>query len=298
MPVAFEHMTQTYRGRFAPSPTGPLHFGSLVAALASWLDARANNGEWLVRIEDIDPPRVVAESDKYILNSLEAHAFVWNEPVSYQSQRHDLYKEALDQLGAQTRTYHCRCTRADIAAMGGTYDGRCKNAALADDIPHSVRFAVDKSARWEDLIQGPTELGKAGVQGDFVLFRRDQVYSYQLAVAVDDWQQDITHVIRGYDLFDSTARQLMLLNALDINTARYGHVPMALGSDGHKLSKQNQAEPLDGKNASRNLVAALQFLGQETAEDLENAGPSEVLDFAVQNWNIDKVPEQQSIRVC
>jgi glutamyl-Q tRNA(Asp) synthetase len=291
-------MTQTYRGRFAPSPTGPLHFGSLVAALASWLDARANNGEWLVRIEDIDPPRVVAESEQQILYSLEAHGLSWDGPISYQSQRHEFYKEALNQLQVGSKTYSCICTRADVADMGGAYDGRCKAASVSVDNPHSIRFAIEESVRWQDFIQGPTEFDKARVQGDFVLFRRDEIFSYQLAVAVDDWQQEITHVIRGFDLFDSTARQLMLLKALDREPALYGHFPVAMGSDGQKLSKQNQAEPLDDKKAVHNLIAALKFLGQKIPQDFENSDPAKMLDFATAQWNIDKVPETQSIRVC
>lgn len=291
-------MTQTYRGRFAPSPTGPLHFGSLVAALASWLDARANNGEWLVRIEDIDPLRVVAQSEQQILYSLEAHGLSWDGPISYQNQRHEFYKEALNQLQAGSKTYSCICTRADVADMGGAYDGRCKVASVSAENPHSIRFAIEESVRWHDFIQGTAEFDKARFQGDFVLFRRDEIYSYQLAVAVDDWQQEITHVIRGFDLFDSTARQLILLKALDREPALYGHFPVAMGSDGRKLSKQNQAEPLDDKKAVRNLIAALKFLGQKIPQDFENSDPAKVLDFATAQWDIDKVPETQSIRVC
>ena len=295
-------MTTNYRGRFAPSPTGPLHFGSLVAALASWLDARANQGEWLVRIEDIDPPRTIANSDKDILNSLERHGLVWDGEVSYQSQRQHFYAEALEQLRTMAKSYRCSCSRSELAAMGGIYDGRCITNEPSVATPHAIRIKLgnspDSSARWLDKIQGQAQFTPGDINGDFVVLRRDKLYSYQLAVAIDDWQQEITRVIRGYDLFDSTARQIMLLQALDKPLPEYGHIPVAVAANGQKLSKQNQATKLDNSTASKNLVKALNFLGQTSDESMEELQPSALLNLAIQNWKLDKVPDTQAIRVC
>ena len=295
-------MTTAYRGRFAPSPTGPLHFGSLVAALASWLDARANQGEWLVRIEDIDPPRTIANSDKAILTSLEKHGLIWDGDISYQSQRQHFYAQALEALYSANKAYRCGCSRSDLAAMGGVYDGRCIANEPPTSVPHAIRFKLangpDSCASWQDKIQGGTKFTNSDINGDFVIFRKDQLYSYQLAVAMDDWQQGITRVIRGYDLFDSTARQIMLLHALDKPIPEYGHIPVAVAANGQKLSKQNQATELDNSLASRNLVKALGFLGQPTDESMEEMCPESLLELAAQNWRLDKVPDTHAIRVC
>lgn len=291
-------MTQSYRGRFAPSPTGPLHFGSLVAAVASWLDAKSNQGEWLVRIEDIDPPRVFPDSDKSILKSLEIHGLIWDGEIEYQSNRRGIYFEELDELLRQGRTYRCRCSRKDLALIGATYDGRCKTASVPSSEDHSIRFEVRESATWQDLIQGRAELSKGMIKGDFVVFRRDELFSYQLAVAIDDWQQNITHVIRGFDLFDSTARQIMLLNALGRELPQYGHIPIATDSKDIKLSKQTHAPPLKNSLAAENIIQALRFLNQELPPSASELSAAELLDMAARNWRLDKVPKKQSIRVC
>lgn len=291
-------MTQSYRGRFAPSPTGPLHFGSLVAAVASWLDAKSNRGEWLVRIEDIDPPRVFPDSASMILSTLEYHGLTWDGEIEYQSNHGAYYSEALEYLEELGHTYRCSCSRADLAALGGTYDGRCKTAPPPATEEHAIRFAVEQSASWQDLIQGPATFGKADVRGDFVVFRRDNLFSYQLGVAIDDSRQGITRVIRGYDLFDSTARQIMLLEALDKSIPEYGHFAIATDSQDNKLSKQNQAAPLNNRLATNNIIRALEFLGQEMPESAPDLSAAEILDAASRNWRLDKVPKKQSIRVC
>ena len=295
-------MTTHYRGRFAPSPTGPLHFGSLVSALASWLDARANQGEWLVRIEDIDPPRTIAHSDKDILNSLEKHGLFWDGAVSYQSRRQHFYAEALDELRTRGKAYRCSCSRTELAAMGGVYDGRCITNEPSALTPHAMRIKLgngpDSSASWLDKVQGQAQFSPLDINGDFVVLRRDKLYSYQLAVAMDDWQQEITRVIRGYDLFDSTARQIMLLQVLGKSCPEYGHIPIAVAADGQKLSKQNQATKLDNSSASKNLINALDFLGQTSDESMEELQPSDLLNLAIRNWKLDKVPDTQAIRVC
>jgi glutamyl-Q tRNA(Asp) synthetase len=291
-------MTQVYRGRFAPSPTGPLHFGSLVAAVASWLDARANHGEWLVRIEDLDPPRVFPDSARMILDTLEYHGLIWDGEVEYQSNHYAYYSDALEELASLGRTYRCSCSRADLVAMGGSYDGRCKKSPAPESEEHAIRFSVEESANWQDLIQGPADFDSAAIHGDFIVFRRDQLFSYQLAVAIDDWQQGITHVIRGFDLFDSTARQIMLLQALNKPAPVYGHFAIAADDQGVKLSKQSHAEAIDCGTASVNIIAALEFLGQEVPPSAPELSASEILDMASRNWRLDKVPKKQSIRVC
>ncbi len=291
-------MTQGYRGRFAPSPTGPLHFGSLVAAVASWLDARSNQGEWLVRIEDIDPPRVFPDSARSILESLEGHGLTWDGSVEFQSTRHNYYADALQQLKELHRTYRCRCSRSELIDLNGGYDGRCLGKSIPDTEKHAIRFVVEKPACWQDLIQGPAQFDKAAVQGDFVVFRKDQLYSYQIAVAVDDWQQGISHVIRGFDLFDSTARQIMLLDCLGKTPPNYGHFAIATDCKGIKLSKQNQAAPIKTSDAVSNIIKALKFLGQEIPLHAQELTAAEILDMASRNWRLDNVPKKQSIRVC
>ena len=291
-------MPPQYRGRFAPSPTGPLHFGSLVAALASWLDAKANNGKWLVRIEDIDPPRVVPESDKQILNCLEEHGLVWDEQIIYQSQQQELYKEAVRQLGLLDRLYRCRCSRTDLSAMGGIYDGRCRKSQADIEQTYALRFVGDKSISWQDKIQGLASFSIEDLGGDFVVIRRDKLFSYQLAVAIDDWYQEISHVIRGYDLFDSTARQIMLLKALNKTPPTYVHIPVATSTDDQKLSKQNFAAAIDNNLASANLVKALGFLGQNISDEMKNERPERILHQATETWSLSKVPALGAIQVC
>lgn len=291
-------MTSKYRGRFAPSPTGPLHFGSLVAALASWLDAKANNGKWLVRIEDIDPPRVVPKSDTQILNCLEEHGLVWDEQIIYQSQQQDLYREAITQLDLLGRLYRCRCSRTDLSAMGGIYDGRCRTKQNSIEDSYALRFAGDNRVTWQDKIQRTANFNLDQLGGDFVVVRRDKLFSYQLAVAMDDWQQEITHIIRGYDLFDSTARQIMLLKALDKALPSYAHFPVAANTDGQKLSKQNFAAAIDNNLASANLIKALGFLGQNIDDEMENSPPETILHRATKTWTLSKVPALGAIQVC
>ena len=291
-------MPPQYRGRFAPSPTGPLHFGSLVAALASWLDAKANNGKWLVLIEDIDPPRVVPKSDTQILNCLEEHGLVWDEQIIYQSQQQDLYREAITQLDLLGRLYRCRCSRTDLSAMGGIYDGRCRTKQNSIEDSYALRFAGDNRVTWQDKIQRTANFNLDQLGGDFVVVRRDKLFSYQLAVAMDDWQQEITHIIRGYDLFDSTARQIMLLKALDKALPSYAHFPVAANTDGQKLSKQNFAAAIDNNLASANLIKALGFLGQNIDDEMENSPPETILHRATKTWTLSKVPALGAIQVC
>ncbi len=250
-----------YRGRFAPSPTGPLHFGSLVAALASYLDARAAGGAWLVRMEDLDTPRNVPGADEDILRTLERFGFTWDEPVVRQSQRIALYQGALDRLRAAGLAYPCSCSRRETG--GGPYPGTCRNGPRDPGRPLSWRV------RSED--EG----------GDFIVLRSDGIFAYQLAVVVDDGAQGITDVVRGADLLDSTPRQLYLQTLLGLPHPRYLHVPVALNEAGEKLSKQNYAPPLDAANPARELREALRFLRQR---DVDGAAPEQIIREAIRNW--------------
>jgi glutamyl-Q tRNA(Asp) synthetase len=261
-----------YRGRFAPSPTGLLHAGSLVAALASWLDARAHGGAWLVRIEDVDAPRCVAGAGEAILAQLAACGLHPDEPVWWQHARGEAYAAALQRLRAAGQAYDCCCTRADIdaalAAAGRphqrfgerVYPGTCR-AGLRGRAPRAVRLRVDGRIDWVDRRLGPQSQDLAAEVGDFVLQRADGLWAYQLAVVVDDAAQGITDVVRGEDLADNTARQIALQRALGVPTPRHLHTPLVRAADGHKLSKQNGAAPLDLRDPLAALAAAAAVLG-------------------------------------
>ncbi|HZY19520.1 MAG TPA: tRNA glutamyl-Q(34) synthetase GluQRS [Ramlibacter sp.] len=262
-----------YRGRFAPSPTGPLHAGSLVAALASWLDARAHGGRWLVRIEDVDTPRCVPGADAVILQQLAACGLVPDEPPAWQSARGALYQSALDRLVAAGRAYACACSRKDIeealAALGrprlrgreAPYPGTCRHG-LRGRPARAWRLRVSHGCvEWHDRRLGPQRQDVAHEVGDFILRRADGLWAYQLAVVVDDADQGITHVVRGEDLADNTPRQLLLQQALDLAPPAYLHTPLVLAPDGEKLSKQNGAQPLDVRDPLACLNAAAAQLG-------------------------------------
>lgn len=261
-----------YRGRFAPSPTGLLHAGSLVAALASWLDARAHGGAWLVRIEDVDAPRCVAGAGEAILAQLAACGLHPDEPVWWQHARGEAYAAALQRLRAAGQAYDCGCTRADVdaalAAAGRphqrfgerVYPGTCR-AGLRGRTPRAVRLRVDGRIDWVDRRLGPQSQDLAAEVGDFVLQRADGLWAYQLAVVVDDAAQGITDVVRGEDLADNTARQIALQRALGVPTPRHLHTPLVRAADGHKLSKQNGAAPLDLRDPLAALAAAAAVLG-------------------------------------
>jgi glutamyl-Q tRNA(Asp) synthetase len=277
-----------YRGRFAPSPTGPLHAGSLVAALASWLDARAHGGRWLVRIEDVDTPRCVPGADATILVQLATCGLVPDEPPTWQSQRGALYQAALDRLVAQGHAYPCGCSRKDIelGAGGAGPPARARRgSALPGHLPHrparqaGAGLAVpraDGEVAWTDRRLGAQQQDVARSVGDFVLRRADGLWAYQLAVVVDDGDQGITHVVRGEDLADNTPRQLLLQRALGLPSPSYLHTPLVLGADGEKLSKQNGAAPLDLRDPLQPLNAAAAVLGLPA-----QAGP---IDAALAAW--------------
>lgn len=267
-----------YRGRFAPSPTGPLHAGSLVAALASWLDARAHGGVWVVRIEDVDTPRCVPGADRLILQQLATCGLHSDEPVLWQSQRGAHYQQALDRLTASGQAYPCACSRKDIEAAlsaqgiqrerhhAAVYPGTCRpeRGGLGGRPARAWRFRIpDEGAplAWHDRRLGPQHQDVTREVGDFVLRRADGLWAYQLAVVVDDAAQGITHVVRGEDLTDNTPRQILLQRALDLATPQYLHTPLVLGADGEKLSKQNGAQALDLGDPLAALNTAAHALG-------------------------------------
>lgn len=266
------------RGRFAPSPTGPLHAGSLVAALASWLDARARDGVWLVRIEDVDTPRCVNGADRLILQQLAACGLTADEPVTWQSRRGDLYQAALDRLLTLDAAYPCACSRSDVEAalaaagrqrerhQAAVYPGTCRSG-LHGRAARAWRLRLPDAAvvHWTDARLGPQTQDVAAEVGDFVLRRADGLWAYQLAVVVDDAQQAITHVVRGQDLADNTPRQILLQRALGLPTPAYHHVPLVLGANGEKLSKQNGAAPLELDDPLAALNAAAAVLGLPAA---------------------------------
>lgn len=277
----------SYRGRFAPSPTGPLHAGSVVTALASFLDARSRQGQWLVRIEDLDPPRESREAVTAILHALEALGLHWDGPVLFQSQRHGAYEEAVQALHEKHLVFACDCSRQKLAAHGGIYTGRCRRRGLAWSHERALRCRVaPETIRFEDAVQGPCAQQLEAEAGDFVVRRRDGLHAYQLAVVVDDAFQGITDVVRGIDLLDSTPRQIWLQRQLGLATPRYAHVPIIVNREGHKLSKQQHAGPVDLSCPAATLVQALQYLQMAPDPALACAAPEAVLAWACAGWNI------------
>ncbi len=277
-----------YAGRFAPSPTGPLHVGSLIAALASWLDARAAGGRWVVRIEDLDRPRCVPGAADDILRTLERLGLEWDGEVVYQSRRESLYKEAVEAL--RGKTYWCGCTRREIAdsslglAVDGAhiYPGTCRRRTPRQQRALRVKTSGDEIC-FDDRLQGPQRQVLDRDVGDFVLYRADGLFAYQLAVVVDDAAQGITDVVRGADLLDSTPRQIYLQQLLGLPAPRYLHVPVAVNAAGEKLSKQTGALPIEASMES--LRTALAFLNQPPAQDLQEA---------VRNWQPALIPRRRA----
>jgi glutamyl-Q tRNA(Asp) synthetase len=290
-------ISNSYVGRFAPSPTGPLHFGSLIAALGSYLDARSNSGKWLLRIDDIDPPREQPDAKDGILRSLEQFGFAWDGTVLSQSTRHAAYLAALARLRDLGLAFFCTCSRKQITEDGdGVYSGTCRwRLAPPVEQEYSIRLRVHAdSTGFNDLVQGDYAQNLQHDVGDFVLLRRDGFYSYHLACAIDDAFQDVTHVVRGTDLLDSTPRQIYLQRLLNLTTPAYAHLPVAVNAEGRKLSKQNLARALDAGHRERLLWKALQFLGQRPPTELQTADLKSIWDWALAHWSIGNVPKLQS----
>lgn len=280
-----------YRGRFAPSPTGPLHFGSLVAAIGSYLDARHHQGEWLLRVEDIDPPREVAGATDDILRTLEQLQLAWDGPVTYQSRRTRLYEEALNKLQQGGHLYDCGCTRKEIAASGGIYPGTCRNGLPAGRSPRSVRVRVDDTGICvPDRLQGSLNQRLQTDAGDFIVRRADKLIAYQLAVVVDDAAQGINHVVRGSDLLESTPRQVYLQQLLGLPTPSYLHLPIATDANNAKLSKQGCAQPISVDGNHQAVLDALRFLRQPLPESSQDARLDELWQWAAEHWDSGAIP--------
>jgi len=288
-------------GRFAPSPTGPLHFGSLVAALGSYLSARHQQGRWQLRIEDLDPPREIAGATEQILHTLDALGFEWDGAISYQSKRLDLYRDAVRQLEKAGITYCCTCSRRDISKAGlpglegMRYPGTCRTAKhqVADA---SIRVITeDTEITFEDRIQGKQRQNLQRDIGDFIIQRRGGLSAYQIAVIVDDAEQGITEVVRGSDLLSSTPRQIYLQKLLGLSQPNYLHLPLATHVAGDKLSKQTGAMGIDVAKGSQALYSALEFLGQRPATELFGAPTAEILVWGEKNWKVGNIPEKLGI---
>lgn len=286
-----------YRGRFAPSPTGPLHFGSLVAAVGSFLEARTRNGEWHLRMEDVDAPRCSIAAADAILATLDACGFAWDGEVVWQSRRRDAYAAALEVLKAAGRVFPCACTRREladsaIAPDGATiYPGTCRDGLAPGRGARAWRLRVGAArVTFDDAIQGRIASDLASEAGDFVVLRADGLYAYQLAVVVDDADAGITDVVRGADLLASTPRQIFLQQCLGVATPEYAHLPVAVDAAGEKLSKQTRALPVDAARPGPALCAALEFLGQRPPQDLARSPLADIWSWATANWRLARVP--------
>lgn len=291
-----------YCGRFAPSPTGPLHFGSLVAALGSYLDARAAGGRWLVRIEDVDAPRNVPGAAEIILRTLGDFGFVWDGAPVWQSSRLENYRQILDELRRRGEVYPCACSRREIADSAGlpsvdggrVYPGTCRDGLLSGRSPRAWRMRVENvELGFDDRVQGRQSQNIERDVGDFVLLRADGQYAYQLAVVVDDADAGVTDVVRGADLIDSTPRQLWLQKRLGYPALRYAHLPVATNAAGEKLSKQTLAPAVSAAGGVSALVRAMQFLGQPVPGDVAQMPLTAFWDWAIAHWQMVRVPRQQ-----
>lgn len=292
-----------YIGRYAPSPTGPLHFGSLVAAVASYCDAKANNGQWLLRIENVDKPREIKGAADIILHQIDAFGFEWDGEICYQSQRGEFYADALNSLQKQGIVYPCTCTRKEIADSshllgieGLVYPNTCLRHATKPNTPAALRIKTHTAPIcFSDLIQGDICQNLSVDTGDFVIKRADELFTYQLAVVVDDAAQGVTHVVRGADLLNSTPRQIYLQQLLGLSQPIYAHIPLATNLAGEKLSKQTKALAIDTQFIGQNLWNALTFLGQQPPVEINSSSPAEIWNWAITHWRLDKVPRQNSV---
>lgn len=285
-------MTQ-YVGRFAPSPSGPLHFGSLVAALGSYFQAKSQSGKWLVRIEDLDPPREMEGASELILESLKAYHLHWDGDVLFQSNRHHLYQQQIDTWLEQGVAYYCQCTRKQIKSDGGFYLGQCREKGLTEG---AVRIKVEAGVtEFNDLKHGSIEIPKAIAQEDYIVKRRDGLFAYNLAVVLDDIEQGVTEVVRGADLIEPTGRQISLYQTLNKKPVNYLHLPLAVTENGAKLSKQNHADPIDIADPIPTLLHAMAFLGFKIPESIRGAKIEKIIAWGTQNWSLAQLPTETEI---
>lgn len=284
-----------YIGRFAPSPSGELHFGSLIAALGSYLQARANHGRWLVRIEDIDPPREVPGAADTILRQLEHYGLLWDGDVVWQSRRHEAYREALAWLRDQHLSYFCTCSRSRIQQIGGFYDGHCRT------LNHSPENAAVRLVQqhpvlsFEDKLRGTLLADEQLAREDFIIHRRDGLFAYNLAVVVDDNFQGVTEIVRGADLIEPTVRQISLYQQFGWRVPQYVHLPLAVNEQGNKLSKQNHAPALPQGDPRPVLINALAFLNQPLIPRWQDLSLDSLLSEAVKNWAPGDIPLKAAV---
>lgn len=291
-------MVNSYIGRFAPSPSGPLHFGSLISALASFLDARSNGGKWLLRIDDLDTPRCVSGMDSYIQQTLEKLGLHWDDEIRYQSQQFDEYQAALNQLDNSGYLFHCYCPRR--LTKGKPYPGTCREINIDQDRQHSVRVKITtESISLHDSIQTTVPVDLSQTTGDFIVQRADKIISYNLAVLVDDHATGVNHIVRGADLIDTTFNQLYLQKLLGLNIPTYTHHPVIADLNGKKYSKQHGAvDVLVLGQATELIFHSLTFLGQQPEQELLQLSTNELLDWAIKNWNLDNIPKLNQIELA
>nr|WP_321380933.1 tRNA glutamyl-Q(34) synthetase GluQRS [uncultured Vibrio sp.] len=283
----------SYVGRFAPSPSGPLHFGSLVAALGSYFQAKANHGIWLVRIEDLDPPREMPGATQAILQALQAYQLHWDGEVVYQSQRHHLYQAQIDTWLENGDAYYCQCTRKQIKQHGGFYPGTCRDKNLKEG---AIRLKMTKPiASFFDLKHGTIQIPEQLVNEDFIIKRRDGLFAYNLAVVLDDIDQGVTEVVRGADLIEPTGRQISLYQILGQPEVSYLHLPLAIDNNGNKLSKQNHATAIDIDNPKPALLKAMTFLGFDIPEEIRASDIANILRWGCENWQLEQLPTEIEI---
>ncbi|MDV5355266.1 tRNA glutamyl-Q(34) synthetase GluQRS [Enterobacter asburiae] len=279
-----------YIGRFAPSPSGELHFGSLIAALGSYLQARAQQGIWRVRIEDIDPPREVPGAAETILRQLEHYGLYWDGEVLWQSRRHDAYRDVLERLHREGLSYFCTCTRARIQSVGGFYDGHCRTLKHGPENAAVRLLQRQPVLEFTDRLRGRIVAEEKLAREDFIIHRRDGLFAYNLAVVVDDHFQGVTEIVRGADLIAPTVRHISLYQQLGWPAPEYVHLPLALNEQGDKLSKQNHAPALPEGDPRPVLIRALQFLNQDVTKEWQDLSLEDLLEKAVANWSLSRVP--------
>ncbi|SEK48708.1 tRNA glutamyl-Q(34) synthetase GluQRS [Nitrosovibrio tenuis] len=289
-----------YRGRFAPSPTGPLHFGSLVTAVGSYLEAKSRRGEWLLRIEDLDPAREIPGASTAILNTLVTLGMEWDGEVLYQSRRNEAYRAAFEALEKQRMLYPCICSRKEIADStivgmdGPVYSGTCRARSVPIEDSAAWRVRTDNyPVEFTDALQSRIQQHLRADIGDFVLRRADGIFAYQLAVVVDDAEQCVTHVVRGADLLNSTSRQIYLQRLLGYSTPTYMHLPVVVNAVGEKLSKQTRAMPVDSSDPMPQLIMAIRFLGQTPPKELIKSSVASFWKWALENWKPETIPRKK-----
>jgi glutamyl-Q tRNA(Asp) synthetase len=293
------NQSQPYKGRFAPSPTGPVHYGTLIAAAGSYLQAKKNNGEWLIRMEDVDTTRKIDGADTDILRTLELFGFEWDGEVIYQSRQTEYYDQALEQLISKSLVFPCSCSRKLLARSNrNIYPGICRQRRLPEHNKHALRvIANNVNIEFNDAVMGKQSQNIKQQCGDFIVKRRDGLFAYQLAVVVDDAMQNISEIVRGADLLDSTPRQIYLQQLLHYPTPDYCHLPLAVDATGNKISKSEGASKINLDNRKKLLISVLGFLGQQPPADLFESNINDIWTWAVKHWQIKRVPAIKAIRL-